>query len=327
MTVDKKNGLQICLATKYDGQAFIDLFNSTYLRKIDVQYYEWQFFNQTIDSSLIIARVDGKLVGTHGHHFYKGHMPDREIPLLCGIDTMVDKDYQGRGIYRAMVDSFMQLAIRTKTPVVFVMANKNTFLALTERMQWKLIAEIEDMACKTNIKAKPLRNIQIEEIRLFDDQAENIHNRFMKSHPDLLVVGRETAHMNWRFVHHPVYQYEIFLIKSNLQIFGYLILKVFRDPLTNERIGDIVDLFWGEDDAETLDEILRFALVHFHSKGIKKVVTWLKTNTIVDEIGRKMGFAETGQKRYLCCRVLDPTYNWLGDARHWFITMADAEIY
>jgi GNAT superfamily N-acetyltransferase len=327
MPVDVEDGLRICLATKGDSQAFIDLFNSIYLRKVDAEYFQWQFFDQTIDSSLIKAEVDGELVGTHGHHFLKAHMLDRDFPLLCGIDTMVDKEYRGRGIYRTMLEYFLRFAAEKRTPIIYAMANRNTFLVLTERMGWKLITEIENMACGTNIKPYSLKKIQIEKVSSFDDRVVNIINRFLKSHSALFIIGRDTAYLNWRFVHHPIYQYEIFQINSNSQIYGYLVLKVYIDSTTNERIGDIVDLFWGEDDAEVFYEIFQFALAYFYSKGIKRTMTWLKTNTILDEIGQHVGFISTAQKRYLCCKTLDPTYSWLEDPGHWFLTMADAEIF
>lgn len=54
---------------------------------------------------------------------------------------------------------------------------------------------------------------------------------------------------------------------------------------------------------------------------------WLHTNTLLNQIGRDLGFVETEQKRYFCCKVLDECYSWLEDPNRWFVTMADSEIY
>jgi hypothetical protein len=124
-----------------------------------------------------------------------------------------------------------------------------------------------------------------------------------------------------------MYRYDIFYAKRGSTIFGYLVLKVFEDPSTGERFGDIVDLLWMEDDPAALRGMLSFALSYFYSLGLPQVTMWLQTNTILDEVGRSVGFRATEQKRYFCCKVLDPAYSWLEDSKRWYITMVDAEIY
>jgi hypothetical protein len=128
-------------------------------------------------------------------------------------------------------------------------------------------------------------------------------------------------------VRNPWYRYASFLAVHRGQPFGYLVLKVFRDPKTGQALGDIVDILWAEDNPDALTEMLCFALGHFHAQGVPQATMWLQTNTLLDQIGRDLGFVETQQKRYFCCKVLDERYKWLEDPGCWFITMADSEIY
>jgi hypothetical protein len=109
--------------------------------------------------------------------------------------------------------------------------------------------------------------------------------------------------------------------------FGYVVLKQFCEPVTGDICGDIVDVLWSEDDPAALAEVLQFALGHFHSQGVGRASIWLQTNTILDQLGRELGFAETGSGRSFCVKILNEQFRWLQDASRWFITMADSEIY
>jgi hypothetical protein len=138
---------------------------------------------------------------------------------------------------------------------------------------------------------------------------------------------RSAAYLNWRFCRNPWYNYASYLAHRCGQLFGYLVLKVFQDPKTGQTSGDIVDLRWADDDPDALAEMLAFAATSFATQGVEQAAIWLQTNTMLDQVGRSMGFAETEQKRYFCCKVLDERYRWLGEPHHWLVTMADAEIY
>ena len=109
--------------------------------------------------------------------------------------------------------------------------------------------------------------------------------------------------------------------------FGYLILKTFLDPQTSKPTGDIVDILWAEDDPIALIEMLYAALDYFHRHGVPEVAMWLQTNTILDTVGRCLGFAPAQQSRKFCVKVLDDEYAWLDDPANWYLTMLDSEIY
>ena len=36
---------------------------------------------------------------------------------------------------------------------------------------------------------------------------------------------------------------------------------------------------------------------------------------------------DAGFRRHRCCRILDPSHDWLTDSDRWFGTMADSEVY
>jgi hypothetical protein len=137
-------------------------------------------------------------------------------------------------------------------------------------------------------------------------------------------IGRDTQYLSWRFIDNPFHHYSTYLI-SDGQFLGYIVLKMFIDPITNIATGDIVDFLWSEDNPSMLYRMLCVALMHFCD--VEKVTTWMQTNTVLDDIGRDMGFIETDRKRDFMVKVLDKNYTWLHDPTRWYLTMSDSEMY
>jgi hypothetical protein len=119
----------------------------------------------------------------------------------------------------------------------------------------------------------------------------------------------------------------LFQVTCKSSPFGCLVLKVFRDPLTGQLFGDIVDISWAEDDTEVLATMIRFALRHFQTQGVEQAAVWLQTNTVLDEVGQGIGFRALEQTRYFCGKGLDADSEYFADPQRWFLTMADCEIF
>ncbi len=327
MPLADKDRFQISLATKGDGNAFVDLFNSIYSRKINIEYFNWQYFNQENPSFMIKVTANNEIAGTLGGRYCEGHTITQDMPLLYVLDAMIKKEYRGKGFFQAMVEYCIKLAEKAEIPFAYGMANKSAYLPAIEMLESKLVAEIDDMVCETSNQAYPSGKFQIEKKSIFNDEDEAIKNEFLANHPEKMLIRRDPAYLNWRFNQNPKYTYDVFRINSDSHVFGYLVLKIFTNPLSGEKFGDIVDLLWGEDNLDMLRESLRFAFKYFSERGIPKSIMWLQTGTILDEIGRELGYKTTGQKRYFICKVLDPAFQWLENPKHWYISMADAEMY
>jgi len=138
---------------------------------------------------------------------------------------------------------------------------------------------------------------------------------------------RSAAELNWRFHRNPRYAYETIGVRRDGALFGYVVLKLFRDPVTDAVVGDVVDLLWASDDGHAVEDMLRFAIGRFHDQRVPNVETWLQTNTIADHAGAAAGFRPTQQQRYLCVDVLDSQFMAMFRPSAWFLTMADAEVY
>jgi hypothetical protein len=320
--------LHLRLAEAGDCDAFVQLYNATYRRKVDSRYFHWQFLDRRAQAFLILAESDGRIVGAHGGRVHAGRVLAGTVPLVQGLDVMVVDEFRSKGAYtQGMMPFFLQLARQRGAAMAYAVGNTRSWPLLTRVLGWNLVARIETMTREVSAQRSPRPALGFERVPFLEDEDSEILRRFRLCHPGLLVVGREPASLNWRFAASPVYRYDLFRVTRGSARFAYLVLKVFEDPATGERCGDIVDLLWIEDEPDALVEMLQFAMGHFHGQGVTRAAMWLRTNTVLDEIGRGLGFAETAEGRYLCCKGLDPEHRRLEEARSWYLTMADSEVY
>lgn len=250
--------------------------------------------------------------------------------VAWALDIMVAPEYQKRGLFRLLLNSVKQEAVtQRRVMAICVMANERGRDVHVLGDKWHLVNALRTYTIPTSfaIGDKGNQILSVHRIDSFTDQHTEILRCFQECHPNLYMIRREANYLNWRFVQNPWYRYDLFQVDKGAQLLGYMVLKVFKDPKTGEAFGDIVDLLWAEDDPEALAEMLHFALGHFHAQGVPKATIWLQTNTVLDEIGRDLGFVETKQKRYFCCKVLDERYAWLKESKRWFTTLSDPEIY
>ncbi len=271
---------------------------------------------------------DKELIGCYGFHLFSFGRAGHRAALA--LDIMVTPQFQGKGVFRALANFAMQQTQAHNPVVYYVMANSRADGAHVHGLGWHRVNVFTDYVCRTGL-ASPLLPKEMEFIPCgsFTPEVANFLTRLdeLRTTHNLFSISRSPQFLQWRFLRNPRYSYRFFLCKLRGSLYGYVVLKEFCDPLTNNSFGDIVDLYWAEDDLEALADMLRFALHYFHRQGIQQATMWLQTNRVLDRVGRDLGFKPTERQRYLCCKIVDDEYRWLEDRQRWFLTMADSEVY
>jgi GNAT superfamily N-acetyltransferase len=315
--------------TAQDSDRFCQLSNSLYARPVNDAYYSWQFFQTPFPSATALAVTpDGELIGSYTLHV-QPTLPEK-VNVAWVLDIMVSPKYQRKGVMRQLM-GFATEQTRQFNPVALcVMANEKANQACVDGLGWHRINTINTSFLKCNNAEESQRTLSYQAIDNFEDCAELLNQQQYAMNVEkhsLLANERSVDYLNWRFVENPRYRYARFVAEKSSGVFGYIVLKVFRDPVSEKSFGDIVDLFWLENDVKALRDILLFAVSWFKQAGVSESTMWLQTNTVLDQVGKDLGFALRQQPRYFCCNVLDACYNWLKDPNRWFITMADSEVY
>ncbi len=314
--------------TAEDAQAFADLLNSQYARKIAPPYYFWQFFCAPAPSICLFAEADGQLVGTYGLRTLRQIGSGEHRVGLC-VDMMVSPRYRGAGLYMRLEEEMESQARKLGCVGLYAAANREAHRPRVTALGWSSLRQI-DMATIATSKLGLLdakASVKVTRTERFGEETDGIVKDFQAWHPTVIFSTRTAEYLNWRFIDNPRYAYEVFVARRGTLAIAYLVLKVFVEPESGTSCGDIVDLVWGEDDSELLEQILRFAVAHFAARGVKRVAAYFQTTTILDDIGRALGFSASGNPRYLCGKALDSHSEWLQAADRWFVVMTDSEVF
>jgi GNAT superfamily N-acetyltransferase len=311
-------------SSEEDCARFCALFNSLYGRKVDSNYYRWQFFETPFPSVLSFAfDIEGGFAGCYG---FQAIPTDSGVSIARALDIMIAPEYQGKGLFRKLA-AFAENCAREFSPVaLIVIANNKAEPAHTYGLGWKLTTTFKTYTAPAI--AYPGHPTDARIIP-FDDwtPAQEVLNFRSKRKKPLTSITRNADYLNWRFTRCPWYSYEQFAYMQHDVVRGYVVTKRFTDPVMGRTFGDIVDIAWDERDDDPARELLRYALGHFQEQGIDRAAAWLQTNTDLDRIGAGAGFVPTAHERYFCCKALDTKWTKLEENTSWYLTMADSEVY
>jgi GNAT superfamily N-acetyltransferase/N-acetylglutamate synthase-like GNAT family acetyltransferase len=109
--------------------------------------------------------------------------------------------------------------------------------------------------------------IEIKQIDEFDETMDEFWERVSPQFQ--VIVRRDSQFLNWKYVHQPYMQYQIFTASRDGRICGYVILRKTRPPESNS--GIIADLLVSPDDQPTINSLLTFAVQHFKQQKVKYI--------------------------------------------------------
>ena len=296
-----------------DSECFCSLYNSTYSKKIDNQYYLWQFFLTPFPTYLFFAEISGVVVGSMGVQVKL--LSPHERNVLSVIDMMVSLQCRGKGIFSGLMKTAMQFGERFSPICAIVMANQVGKDAICGSLGWNLVTALETEQVILNENS-------IEMILPSDNVIHQSYRNLSEMYPaDLYHISHDTEYYQWRFLAHPFYDYTLLNNASQ----AYSILKVFESPESCVKYGDIIEIVGKE--TNSIKEVGLSSLKKFSIMGVLKITTWLQTNTLWDEIGRDLGFQSTGELRYFCVNTFGKLEGKLLDSESWLLQPSDTEIY
>jgi hypothetical protein len=290
-------------ATEEDIPQLVDLMNSEYSRKKNESYFLWQYFDSYYPTILMCAFDNRKLVGMFG---LQKRMLENGINVGQAIDLLIAHDWRGKGIFNILGDKATNYF--SDIDIFCVLPNLNGKIAVKKNFGWRTLAKVNSMYLY-NEKTKD----QEEFIKENNACKEREYNKFKYN----------TESRAWRFDNHPNYNYSYISIGTG----ELAITKVYQDPITGQKYGDIVDFECNLFDKKNLRELFLKASSHLKHQKIRGITTWALPYTPLRSAVESLGFTEVPQERYFCIKVLKPEYENLYDLSKWHLVQADAEIY
>jgi len=242
-----------------------------------------------------VAEINKKIIGMFGLQKRK---LNNESLFGQAIDMLISPEHRGKGIFKEMVNYALSQFIKLDGICVFPNLNgKNAVV----KLGWKNITQINDMVLKDQI-SEQRSVIEYQKCALI----EFYFNESIKK---------------WRFDNHPEHKYFYKVIDKN----NFAVTKIFRDPITNCKYGDIV--FIKYNDKSLLKNIYYMSIDFLYSNGAESITTWALPHTYEYKILIQLSFKQKIRERYFCLKVFNPKFNNLYNVNNWRLFQADAEIY
>jgi hypothetical protein len=127
------------------------------------------------------------------------------------------------------------------------------------------------------------------------------------------------SYNQWRFNSNPHYKYEKFSTQNGT----FAVTKLFEDPLTGNKVGDIVDYRFGADFKQLFETVVS----SMKEKGAAAITTWALPQTSLNSLLTQNGFKTMHQERYFCVKPFVLADDLLTKIDNWNLVQADAEIY
>jgi len=280
------------------------LINAEYKRKKNENYFLWQYFISYYPAVLMGAFDGDTLVGMFGlqkKQLTNGAWAGQAMDLLIALA------WRGKGLFKRMGDRALRNFDDLDLSCVF--PNPQGKYACEQALGWTTIAKIDALCLsREEFERSKLKHGALE-LSSLDSPLISFHHT--------------NAYHAWRFEQSAEYIYQYVKIASNI----YAVTKLFIDPVTGTRYGDIVDMEYGTCQPEAVRELYIRACDSLFTQNVGSVTTWALPHTPLFRIAQTIGFAANPTERYFCVHILKKRYHILSSIMNWSFTQADCEMY
>lgn len=278
-----------------DETAIIELFKSVFNVEITREQWVWRYLENGSDLKLIMLAetASGSIVGQYALCPVRMNIDEKEILGSFSLDTMVHKDWVGRGIFVKLANAVYRMATENDIPLTYGFPNINSYHGFVKKLGWmdlcralpvlfrpiniervvkskinnKTISRLLAPPLKSWLKIKG-KNMDIDpvssyytikRVETFDD-ATNTLWKLSKGISRISLI-RDAEYLNWRFVRNPVGNYCIFRAETCGEISGYIVLKFVNN--FGLKTGYIVDLLTLPGQTEVANALVGTAINYF----------------------------------------------------------------
>lgn len=286
-----------------DAAQFVNIMNDQYARKIKPEYFFWQFIYSYEPAVLMCAFEGSQMAGMFGLKVRK-----LSNGAVAGqvIDMLIAPKWRGKNLFKQLAEHALQYFDK-KFDILCVFANAAGSRAVQESLGWGLVGTIRTLYLEGGAG---IPSWQSSDMPLRTETAR-------------VYFEKDDDYRRWRFDKNPEYSY--FTVRADKTADAWL--KIFIDPVTGRRFGDIVDVRTGDVSRRGLHDIFSAACKYLQSQNVEFITTWAMPETVLRSVAESLGFKEAEQERFYCIKTLNPAYGYLNDFSVWHLMQADSEIF
>ncbi|MCA1021029.1 GNAT family N-acetyltransferase [Halobacillus litoralis] len=322
------------------------LFQKTFHQERPLHAWEWKFKQnpEHKEPFILVFEENGKILGHISLWLMSAYIKGCIETIGVRVDTMVDPDARGKGIYKHLNDALIEEGRKAGITYLYgfpAPKAKELFLRytgathLTDMPRWmyvqkpvsllssklsplKVLKPLDRVYGKIRQTKKTPHAYEVKRITHCDPAFDELADK-TKHTADGLVV-RNAAYLNWRFFDHPSHTYKMTALYKQGDLQGYVITHEKEGRFRN---GMIVDWLAVDDDAwqALLDE----ALVVLSEADV--VQSWALPSMMPAHLMKQNGFVHKDSPMPLVGKEIDPENTDMNDPDKWFITPGDVDSY
>lgn len=215
-----------------------ELFANVFGHTTQPEHWHWKYQQgPRLGSFNLIARQpDGQIVGHVGANVFAGHTQGQTLPMAQVSDVMVQSSArsaygQGQGIYPQLMQRLQQ-AMHAKFPNLYTygfvgirpykLGERMGLYRTRQQCRTGHMSEPVPMAHLGNgwCRARPVSWSLALDSALFDKTSAQA--RSQQSRP---MLERSSAYMRWRYHQHPVYSYQLWIVRQWWQDIGWIVTR------------------------------------------------------------------------------------------------------
>ncbi len=326
------------------------------------QFIDWEMEHGPAGSAIgIVAREAGtsRLVGQTAMIPVGMRLGGKLITAGLMLDPLVDPDFKGRGVPLDLLRRLDAMAAEEKIAFSYAFPDDASLPVLVKQGGFKEVASLsllirplkpETLAMKTtgsrvlartatiarmvwrtppSVKQRDVPGLAIDRITDFDEPFAIFWGRVQGVAP--LIVVRDSAYLNWRYIEAPGREYAAFAARSEGKVRGVIVLRTA--PLGRFSAGLIVDfIVEASGEGRAAGRLLiDHAVSYFADQDLDLLATLSLRHTDEYRIFRASGFwlppkfLEPHPLHFVVrshAEVADAAY----DLHSWFLTLGDSQI-
>tara|TARA_B110000438_G_scaffold303743_1_gene366927 strand:- start:2139 stop:3191 length:1053 start_codon:yes stop_codon:yes gene_type:complete len=304
--------ISLWVDTEGEKQAILDLTKKIF-GDIDIgnsKFFDWQYrYNPNGKAIILLARdekLNNILIGTNTILPIKLIVDGEIILSSLACNVQVHPNYRKQNIFSNLLSSMPDFALDQQISSLFAIPNDNSFKAFINEGSieiTRLPLLVKPIKLSKYFET-PLKNIlkpfdifwknthkfsNVEE--LTDNFDETFENLARKTSKRVSVMNNRTKEfLNWRYKNHPTQKYQIFILKTNHKLIGYIITKIHF--IGKKKIGVILDYMVdsNHENQEELKNLIFRAISNFWDNDVSIAIATSRKGLLENKLLHDCGF-------------------------------------
>lgn len=228
-----------------DNESVRQLFKKVFNKEHADSYWEWKYRQPPVPPIVLVWEENGIIKGHIAVWVLPAYVKGQSAEIGLRIDTMVDPDARGKGVYRQLNQEMMKRAAEADIQMLYGFPSPMAQAPLlkytaashkTDIARWMMMCPLLSSA------GKKKHDGMVERITAFDSRFDKLAEA-VKDQAEVHVM-KSAAFLNWRYQSHPVHSYITLGLFKEGKLKGFIVVKKEKKTIKKipVNIGSIVDI-------------------------------------------------------------------------------------